>query len=170
MPSNALLKKEKLEDINREAEAKGLRPATWDVVLLGITKAALNTESFLSAASFQETTKVLTNASIERKRDILRGIKENIIIGKMIPAGTGYRKYSDTNYEIRIQGMENADAENSEDGDVSNKIARSSFRAARRLADMDMEGAFDYSKISEGIEGDEEGMSQTDDIPSNEDE
>ena len=56
------------------------------------------------------------------------------------------------------------------DADVSAKIARSSFRAARRLADMDMEGAFDYSKISDGIEGDEEGMSQTDDIPSNEDE
>ena len=165
-----LVEKEKLEAINRETEAKGLKPATWDVVLLGITKAALNTESFLSAASFQETTKVLTNASIERKRDILRGIKENIIIGKMIPAGTGFPKYSDTNYEIKIPGMENADAENSEDGDVSAKIARSSFRAARRLADMDMEGAFDYSKISDGIEGDEEGMSQTDDIPSNEDE
>ena len=164
-----LVEKEKLEKINRIAEEKGLKPATWDVVLLGITKAALNTESFLSAASFQETTKVLTNASVERKRDILRGIKENIIIGKMIPAGTGFPKYNDANYEIKIPGAEEAAA--ADDGeDVSSKVARSSFRAARKLAErMDMEGAFDYSKITEDIEG-EEGFSETDEIPGGKDE
>ena len=165
-----LVEKEKLERINRIAEEKGLRPATWDVVLLGITKAALNTESFFSAASFQETTKVLTNASVERKRDILRGIKENIIIGKMIPAGTGFPKYSEANYEIKIPGMENAEAA-SDDDDVTTRVARSSFRTSRRLAsEIDMDGAFDFSNISNGMEGDEEGFSETDDIPSGKDE
>ena len=165
-----LVEKEKLERINHLMEEKGLRPATWDVVLLGITKAALNTESFFSAASFQETTKVLTNASVERKRDILRGIKENIIIGKMIPAGTGFPKYNEANYEIKIPGMENAEAA-SDDDDVTTRVARSSFRTSRRLAaDMDMEGAFDFSNISNGMEGDEEGFSETEDIPSGKDE
>jgi DNA-directed RNA polymerase subunit beta' len=165
-----LVEKEKLERINHAMEEKGLRPATWDVVLLGITKAALNTESFFSAASFQETTKVLTNASVERKRDILRGIKENIIIGKMIPAGTGFPKYNEANYEIKIPGMENAEIEN-EDDDVTAKVARSSFRTSRRLAsEIDMDGAFDFSNISNGMEGDEEGFSETDDIPSGKDE
>ena len=158
-----LVEKEKLEKINHIAEEKGLKPATWDVVLLGITKAALNTESFLSAASFQETTKVLTNASIERKRDVLRGIKENIIIGKMIPAGTGFPRYNDANYEIKIQGMELSENDNSEKEDVPSKVARSSFRSARKLAEMDMEGAFDYSKITEDIDEDE-GFSETEDL------
>jgi len=164
-----LVEKEKLEKINRITEEKGLKPATWDVVLLGITKAALNTESFFSAASFQETTKVLTNASVERKKDILRGIKENIIIGKIIPAGTGFPKYSEANYEIKIPGMENAEIA-LEDEDIATKTARTSFRASRRLADIDMEGAFDFSNISDGMEGGEEGFSETDDIPSGKDE
>ncbi len=164
-----LVEKEKLEKINRITEEKGLKPATWDVVLLGITKAALNTESFFSAASFQETTKVLTNASVERKKDILRGIKENIIIGKIIPAGTGFPKYSEANYEIKIPGMENAEVV-SDDEDVTTRTSRTSFRASRRLSeDMDMEGAFDFSNISSGMEGDEEGFSETDDIPSGSD-
>ena len=70
-----------------------LRPATGEPVLLGITKASLGTESFLSAASFQETTKVLTDAAIRGKVDNLLGLKENVIIGKLIPAGTGMDKY-----------------------------------------------------------------------------
>jgi hypothetical protein len=72
--------------------AEGGEPATAQPVLLGITKAALNTESFLSAASFQHTISVLSNAAIEGKRDDLHGLKESVIIGKLIPAGTGFRR------------------------------------------------------------------------------
>jgi len=69
--------------------ARDARPATYDNVLLGITKASLSTDSFISAASFQETTRVLTEAAIMGKRDDLRGLKENVIVGRLIPAGTG---------------------------------------------------------------------------------
>ncbi|NHD94340.1 DNA-directed RNA polymerase subunit beta' [Staphylococcus aureus] len=86
-------------DANREAFKHRKRPATAKPVLLGITKASLETEIFLSAASFQETTRVLTDAAIKGKRDDLLGLKENVIIGKLIPAGTGMRRYSDVKYE-----------------------------------------------------------------------
>lgn len=86
-------------DANREAFKHRKCPATAKPVLLGITKASLETESFLSAASFQETTRVLTDAAIKGKRDDLLGLKENVIIGKLIPAGTGMRRYSDVKYE-----------------------------------------------------------------------
>ena len=82
-------------DKNREAVEKGVKPATGKRVLLGITKASLATDSFLSAASFQETTRVLTEAAIKGKEDDLVGLKENVIIGKLIPAGTGMKKYQD---------------------------------------------------------------------------
>ena len=81
------------ERCNEEAIANGLRPATAKRVLLGITKASLATDSFLSAASFQETTRVLTEAAIKGKEDHLIGLKENVILGKLIPAGTGMKKY-----------------------------------------------------------------------------
>ena len=83
------------EDKNKEAIAQGKRPATGKRVLLGITKASLATDSFLSAASFQETTRVLTEAAIKGKVDDLVGLKENVIIGKLIPAGTGMKRYQD---------------------------------------------------------------------------
>ena len=83
------------DENNREIRAGGL-PATCSPMLLGITKASLNTDSFLSAASFQETTKVLTEAAIKGKIDHLIGLKENVIIGKLIPAGTGYSAYRET--------------------------------------------------------------------------
>ena len=94
----ALIDMYEFEGKNKDAEEKGLRPATGKRVLLGITKAALATESFLSAASFQETTRVLTEAAIKGKVDDLEGLKENVIIGKLIPAGTGMDKYK----EIKI--------------------------------------------------------------------
>ena len=84
------------KDINEKAIAEGKRPATGKRVLLGITKASLATDSFLSAASFQETTRVLTEAAIKGKVDELIGLKENVIIGKLIPAGTGLAKYKNT--------------------------------------------------------------------------
>jgi len=79
--------------VNEEIKKNGGEPAQYEEVILGITKASLNTESFLSAASFQETTKVLTDAALEGKRDNLTGLKENVIIGKLIPAATGLRRY-----------------------------------------------------------------------------
>ncbi|HHV63210.1 MAG TPA: DNA-directed RNA polymerase subunit beta' [Firmicutes bacterium] len=88
------------EDINYEALEAGRRPATARPVLLGITKASLATESFLSAASFQETTRVLTDASIKSRVDPLIGLKENVIIGTLIPAGTGMPKYRDIEIEV----------------------------------------------------------------------
>ena len=81
------------EDINEEMIAQGKEPAEGKQVMLGITKASLATNSFLSAASFQETTKVLTEAAIKGKVDPLIGLKENVIIGKLIPAGTGMKRY-----------------------------------------------------------------------------
>ncbi|MCM1414863.1 MAG: DNA-directed RNA polymerase subunit beta' [bacterium] len=84
------------EDMNEELVKAGKEPAEGKQILLGITKAALATDSFLSAASFQETTKVLTEAAIKGKVDSLIGLKENVIIGKLIPAGTGMRRYRDT--------------------------------------------------------------------------
>jgi len=82
-----------LEEENTRAMAQGKEPATARPVLLGITKASLATESFLSAASFQETTRVLTDAATKGKVDPLLGLKENVIIGKLIPAGTGMPRY-----------------------------------------------------------------------------
>ena len=80
--------------INREALLSGKKPAKIKPVLLGISRASVETDSFLSAASFQETTKVLTEAAIKGKIDPLIGLKENVLIGKLIPAGTGMKKYS----------------------------------------------------------------------------
>ncbi len=78
-----------VEEANRKLIAEGMRPANYERLLLGITKASLSTESFISAASFQETTRVLTEASVRGSRDDLRGLKENVIVGRLIPAGTG---------------------------------------------------------------------------------
>ena len=83
------------EDVNEQMEKEGKQPADGKQVMLGITKASLATNSFLSAASFQETTKVLTEAAIKGKVDPLIGLKENVIIGKLIPAGTGMKRYRD---------------------------------------------------------------------------
>ena len=87
-------------EINQELILEGKTPATGKPVLLGITKASLETDSFLSAASFQETTRILTDAAIYGKVDELHGLKENVIIGKLIPAGTGANKYRKTDYEL----------------------------------------------------------------------
>ena len=95
------------DDVNEKLEAEGKKLATCENIILGITKASLATDSFLSAASFQETTKVLTDAAIKGKVDNLVGLKENVIIGKLIPAGTGMRRYRDirlsTDAELELQ-------------------------------------------------------------------
>ncbi len=92
------------DEINESVEAEGGRPAVARPLLLGITKTSLATESFLSAASFQETTRVLTEASIKGRQDHLLGLKENVIIGKLIPAGTGMSRYR--NIDVRAIGVE----------------------------------------------------------------
>ncbi|HEY4732619.1 MAG TPA: DNA-directed RNA polymerase subunit beta', partial [Gammaproteobacteria bacterium] len=84
---------------NERIEKEGKKPAAWDPVLLGITKASLSTESFISAASFQETTRVLTEASVTGKRDDLRGLKENVIVGRLIPAGTGLAYHNERRHK-----------------------------------------------------------------------
>ena len=87
------VERSEIYNTNDTLRAEGKMPATYSNILLGITKASLSTDSFISAASFQETTKVLTEASLKGKMDYLRGLKENVIVGRLIPAGTGYREY-----------------------------------------------------------------------------
>ena len=99
--------RQRFEDVNLEVVAKGGKPATGEPLILGITKASLATDSFISAASFQETTKVLTDAAMSGKHDQLRGLKENVIMGRLIPAGTGLRGYQG----LEIEHIEEADAQ-----------------------------------------------------------
>ena len=92
--------------VNRKVIDEGGEAATFEPLLLGITKASLFTESFFSAASFQETTRVLTEAAIQGKIDDLKGLKENVIIGHLIPAGTGMRQYKNVNMEADIDDID----------------------------------------------------------------
>ena len=115
-------------DANAEAMEAGKEPASAVPVLLGVTKAALNTDSFLSAASFQHTIRVLAEAAIEGKRDDLLGLKENVIIGKMIPAGTGFPRPLDefllepgTEPEPQVL-LEDMEDESSEEEDLSKAL------------------------------------------------
>ncbi len=122
MFAGSLVDMYEFEDKNKIAEEQGLRPATGKRVLLGITKASLATESFLSAASFQETTRVLTEAAIKGKTDDLIGLKENVIIGKLIPAGTGMKKYRQVhiNTENKEEQTEEIQTEQSEANEIKN--------------------------------------------------
>ena len=100
---------------NKDAIINGKKPALGKPILLGITKAALETNSFLSAASFQETTRVLTDAAIRGKVDLLEGLKENVIIGKLIPAGTGSKSYREVDYQLQTEFMDEEPLEQLED-------------------------------------------------------
>ena len=109
-------------DVNERNEKlieEGQRPVEAKQVLLGITKASLATSSFLSAASFQETTRVLTDAAIKGKEDPLIGLKENVLLGKLIPAGTGMKRYRsvslDTEYLNDVQGVQESDLDEAEE-------------------------------------------------------
>ena len=104
---------------NEKLEADGKMPAYWVPILLGITKASLQTESFISAASFQETTRVLTEAAVKGASDSLKGLKENVVVGRLIPAGTGLdfhkeRKLSRENISNNIS-LDDIGAESKED-------------------------------------------------------
>ncbi len=107
-----LVEVQTFEKENKEAEANGLQTATCEYMLLGITKASLNTESFISAASFQETTRILTEAAVDGKKDLLRGLKENVIIGRLIPAGTGFHHLTHANEEKDKEAQRRAAARN----------------------------------------------------------
>jgi len=123
IPGEQIERSEVLQ-INDEMLASEKQPATYDPILLGITKASLSTDSFISAASFQETTRVLTEAAIMGKKDELRGLKENVIVGRLIPAGSGLAYHNtrrrqaageDLGAEHLIEGGEDANpAENQE--------------------------------------------------------
>ena len=109
-------------DLNEAAKAANKQIARVEPLLLGITKASLATESFISAASFQETTRVLTEAAVKGLRDDLRGLKENVIVGRLIPAGTGYRYHAEQRrtreQELRmeLQGLDDAKMAESDAG------------------------------------------------------
>ena len=106
-----LIDKKIVERENEILISKGKRPATYEPVIQGITKAAVNTESFISASSFQETTKVLANAAVEGKTDRLEGLKENVIIGKKIPGGTGFRDYKYLDATLKSDIVEDSEVE-----------------------------------------------------------
>ena len=110
--TGSLISVYELEDINKQMIEQGKRPAEAETVLMGITKAALATESFLSAASFQETTRVLTDAAIKGKKDPLVGLKENVIIGKLVPAGTGMARYNNIKVAPAYSGEEDVLSDN----------------------------------------------------------
>ena len=100
---------------NRDVIIQGKKPAIGQPILLGITKASLQTDSFLSSASFQETTRILTEASVKGKVDNLHGLKENVIMGKLIPAGTGAKEYMDVGYSLEKQFLDDESSEVLED-------------------------------------------------------
>ena len=126
------------EENNRVIEAGG-RPATGKPMLLGITKASLSTDSFISAASFQETTRVLTEAAINGKVDYLRGLKENVIMGRLIPAGTGMEYYR----RVKIAGEDVVEEEPIPEQEVSAR--RQSFRIIRTTLPVSIPA--DFPKI-----------------------
>ncbi|MCA9506178.1 MAG: DNA-directed RNA polymerase subunit beta' [Spirochaetaceae bacterium] len=111
------VEKVQFNEVTARFEAEGKRPPSGETQLLGITKASLSTESFISAASFQETTKVLTEAAIWGKNDYLRGLKENVIMGRLIPAGTGLPQYGE--YGIQVEAPEGFEFETAEPGEAS---------------------------------------------------
>lgn len=135
-----------IEQVNDAMSITGGAPARYTPVLLGITKASLNTDSFISAASFQETTRVLTEAAIEGKSDWLRGLKENVIIGRLIPAGTGFNAYD----ESLANSYEPADDSNFDFYETSGKTRdfRTDERESRITIDP-INGEFDYENDSE---------------------
>ncbi|EDX87668.1 DNA-directed RNA polymerase, beta'' subunit [Synechococcus sp. PCC 7335] len=148
-----------LEQVNEAMSITGMAPADYTPVLLGITKASLNTDSFISAASFQETTRVLTEAAIQGKSDWLRGLKENVIIGRLIPAGTGFNAYEEpTSPEV----------DTSFDGTfLNNDMALSDMVLDDRTARAyDREGGLDLIAGDGMVGGTEKKADETDNVPS----
>ena len=123
------LEKSRLLEENAKIVARGKEPAEFDPILLGITKASLATESFISAASFQETTRVLTEAAVKGIKDDLRGLKENVIVGRLIPAGTGYAHHEESirsDEEILAEELKELDSKFQENSETSASIEKAS--------------------------------------------
>ena len=118
------IEKYRFQEENERVIARGGKPATGEPILLGITKASLSTQSFISAASFQETTRVLTEASLGGKIDYLRGLKENVIMGRLIPAGTGLIMYRKLGIRAVTEGEEISFSELEEQETVEKKLDR----------------------------------------------
>ena len=119
-----LVELRQIEQVNEAMSITGGAPAMYTPVLLGITKASLNTDSFISAASFQETTRVLTEAAIEGKSDWLRGLKENVIIGRLIPAGTGFNVHEEMLTGAVDASDDNSDNQHEKESKQNNKYDR----------------------------------------------
>ncbi|HEX2515121.1 MAG TPA: DNA-directed RNA polymerase subunit beta', partial [Chloroflexota bacterium] len=153
------------EEVNQRVLAEGGEPATAQPVLLGVTKASLSTESFLAAASFQETTRVLTQAASEGQKDRLLGLKENVIIGKLIPAGTGFLKRLERQRQAQL-AAEAAEQVQDEDAALE-AAARNLFGAP---ADLDGEPSSALPGVpSEAPEAPEAAVLTADLPPENED-
>ena len=118
--------------------AEGLRPVRSKPKLLGITKASLSTDSFISAASFQDNTKVLTDASLGGKHDTFRGLKENVILGRLIPAGTGFDTFKDADYDL---------GEGVIDPEEMKRAADEAARAAMQKAMMEVEESKKHEEV-----------------------
>lgn len=163
-----LVELRQIETVNEAMAITGGAPAQYTPVLLGITKASLNTDSFISAASFQETTRVLTEAAIEGKSDWLRGLKENVIIGRLIPAGTGYNAYEDPTSGVDAEfsngngGAEYdfGDLNDSSEFDQDDSLEVLDDRTARAYS-MDEEDTSDFESL---MDGDEEEDEDADDL------
>jgi DNA-directed RNA polymerase subunit beta' len=149
IPGEQVERSEMLDE-NDRVIAEGKTPAKYDNVLLGITKASLSTDSFISAASFQETTRVLTEAAIMGKRDELRGLKENVIVGRLIPAGSGlaYHKARRAKDQMEMR-LANEPSEARREAD---KLFENDDKAeARRMADEMFSGMADLEEKTTGL-------------------
>ena len=127
-------------EVNEQLESEGKEPAVGEQIMLGITKASLATDSFLSAASFQETTKVLTEAAIKGKVDHLIGLKENVIIGKHIPAGTGMKKYRDVRLNTEVKPEDEIDFD---DELTENVQGEEDIDSVKEMSGVETEGTED---------------------------
>jgi DNA-directed RNA polymerase subunit beta' len=119
---DAVVDKFRFRSVNQDMVKEKKRPATADPILLGITKAALQSDSMISAASFQETTKVLTEAAIAGRRDNLLGLKENVILGNMVPTGTGFRALQRTRVKHKVEVPERVGGDSPEQDMVAGAI------------------------------------------------
>jgi DNA-directed RNA polymerase subunit beta' len=136
-----------IEQVNEAMAITGGAPAHYTPVLLGITKASLNTDSFISAASFQETTRVLTEAAIEGKSDWLRGLKENVIIGRLIPAGTGFNAYEEVGApEVDLS----YDSMFDDDSDLAEIVLDDRTARNYNLEGLDERPSFSFESFGEG--------------------
>ncbi|MCG6142052.1 DNA-directed RNA polymerase subunit beta' [Leptospira mtsangambouensis] len=145
------------DEENDRVEKEGGSPAQGTPVLLGLTKASLNTESYFSAASFQETTKVLTDAAIKGKTDNLMGLKENVIIGHMIPAGTGMKKYRDIEVFKDLPGDLDWDLESEEEEEEISEISESAPVSTATLSRLVAEEDEDEDELEEESDDSDDG-------------